>query len=37
MLHVVYLFGYRNIDVSLIHAKVAKVLEQNKLGRDVTI
>ena len=37
LLHVVKLGGDRTMDVSLIHPKIVKLLEQTKLGKDVTI
>ena len=37
LMHVFQLVRDRTMDVSLIHAKIAKVLEKNKLGSDDTM
>ena len=36
-MHVTHLVGDRTMNVSFIYADIAKVLDQTKLGRDVTI
>ena len=37
MLHAVHIGMDSTIDVSLIHAEIQKVLNQTKIGRDVTM
>ena len=37
MLHAVHIVRDSTSDVSLIHAKIEKVLNQTKIGRDVTM
>ena len=37
MMHVVQIGGDRTMGVSLIHAEISKVLDQIKIGRDVTM